>query len=176
MMTVNIVMGRLYCAFLISLVIICLTMLSASLHFPALGFHTESTRNLSIIMQGGEPGAAAPPSFIVLPIEIATEIYNSTNNALQALNEGNTSAVHNQLSFTKEKLLSIISKNESAQQGQELNTTQAVARPTDISNMDMSGDIAIDSPEDIATVETDTQIENQEVIERESTERPEERR
>jgi hypothetical protein len=180
-MTVNIVMVRLYCAFLISLVIICLTMLSTSLHFPALGFHTESTRNLTINMQGGTPGAAAPPSFIVdnngsLPIEIATEIYNSTNNALQALNEGNTSAVYNQLNFTKEILLSIISKNGSAQQGQELNTTQAVARPTDISNMDVSGDIAINSPEDIATVETDTQIENQEAIERETTARSDERR
>jgi hypothetical protein len=42
--------------------------------------------------------------------------------------------------------------------------------------MDVSGDIAIDSPEDTATVETDTQIENQEAIERESTERSEERR
>ena len=156
-------------------------MLSTSLHFPALGFHTESTRNLTINMQGGTPGAAAPPSFIVdnngsLPIEIATEIYNSTNDALQALSEGNTSAVHNQLSFTKEILLSIISKNGSAQQGKEVNTTQSIVRSTGVSNMDVPGDIAINSPEDIATVETDTQIENQEAIERQTTERPEERR
>ena len=161
---------------LILLSLITSILFSSYFHSSALGFHTESTRNLTLNMQGGTPGAAAPPSFIVLPIEIATEIYNSTNNALQALNEGNTSAVHNQLNFTKEILLSFISKNESAQQGQELNTTQAIARPADISNMEVSGDIAIDSPDDIATVETDTQIENQEVIERESTERSDERR
>jgi hypothetical protein len=154
------------------------SILFSSYFYPsALGFHTQSTRDLTINMEGGTPGAAAPTSFNgSLPIEIATEIYNSTNNALQALSEGNTSAVYNQLSFTKEILSSIISKNGSAQQGQELNTTQAVARPADISNMDVPGDIAVNSPEDIATVETDTQIENQQVIERESTERSEERR
>jgi hypothetical protein len=144
---------KLYYISLISLTIIPSMFFS---HFPpsALAFHTASTANVT--MHTGESTSDANNES--LPLETVTEIYNHTNKALQALSEGNTSEVANQLNSTKEKLSLIMSNNESApaQEGQESNTTQTVASPGANSNTDLSGDTAINSAEDSAAVESAT--------------------
>jgi hypothetical protein len=133
---------------------------SSHFHPPALAFHTASTANVTI--QTGEG---------TLPIETEIEIYNHTNKALQALNEGNTSEVENQLNFTKEKLSFVISNYESNQQSQGSNPTYSMARPDGTPNIDASGKAAIDSPEDAAAVETDTSNVGQGLNDREQMER-----
>ena len=117
------------------------------------------------------------------PLATAIEIYVHTNKALQALSEGNTSEVENQLNSTKEKLLLIMS----AQEGQESNITQMVTNPGANSNTDISGDTAINSAEDMAvvefatrqtdettTIEPDVKTNNQGISEKETREKSEE--
>jgi hypothetical protein len=189
-------MVRLYCVFPISLIIIGLIVLSPSLHFPALAFHTASTANVTMGPQANRSEATTQQQESItlldnngsVPADVATEIYNHTNKALQALINGNTSEVQNQLNITKQKILLIISKNGSGQQSQELNATQSVATSKDIINTYASRDTAITLPEDTsivdpnvspsedtATVETDPQDEIREAIENDLRERSEER-
>jgi hypothetical protein len=181
---------------LILLSLITSILFSSYFHPSALGFHTASTANVTIGSQGNRSEATTQQQESItlldnngsVPVEVATEIYNHTNKALQALNDGNTSEVQNQLNFTKEKILLIISKNGSGQQSQELNATQSVATSKDITNTDASRDTAITLPEDTstvdpnvnpsedtATVETDPQDEIQGAIENDLRERSEER-
>jgi hypothetical protein len=172
--TTMMLIPKLYYIFLISLTIIPSMFFS---HFPpsALAFHTASTANVT--MHTGESTSDANDES--LPLETVTEIYNHTNKALQALSEGNTSEVENQLNSTKEKLSLIMSNNKSAQEGQESNTTQTVASLGANSNTDLSGDTAINSaedsaavesatspPDETATIEADAQNDNQGISER----------
>ena len=147
-------------------------LLSSLFHPSALAFHTASTANVTI--QTGE--ITSDTNNQSLPFGMVTEIYNSTNKALQALSEGNTSEVENQLNFTKERLSFVISSNESDQQIQESNTTQTIAGPDRTLNMDTSGDTAIESRQDTGAVETDAQVNNQGLRESEPRELLEERR
>ena len=162
-------------------------------HSSTLAFHTASTANMTLgssettVSQQESSGAGKKNGS--LPVNIAMQIYNHTNKALQALDEGNTSEVESQLNFAKGKLSLIISNNKSGQQSQESNTTQTVAGPGGVSDTDIPGDTAINSPEDsstvesttnppgeTATVEADAQNDNRGISEREIRERPEERR
>jgi hypothetical protein len=169
MMMIIIIMSspKLYLIFVISLIIITSVLFSSPLHPPALAFHTASTASVTI--QTGEGTLDANNQS--LPIETEIEIYNHTNKALQALSEGNTSEVENQLNFTKEKLSFVISNNESNQQSQGSNTTYSMARPGSTPNIDASGEAALDSREDTAAVETDTSNVGQGLNEREQMER-----
>ena len=140
----------------LSLTIMTFILLSSHFHPSVLAFHTASTANVTI--QTGE--ITADTNNQSLPFGMVTEIYNSTNKALQALSEGNTSEVENQLNFTKERLSFVISNNESDQQIQESNTTQTVTRPNRTLT-DTSGDTTIESREATVAVETDAQDNNQ---------------
>ena len=163
---------RPYFIFIFSLTIMTFILFPSHFHPSAFGFHTASTANVTI--QTGE--GASDANNQSLPFGTVTEIYNSTNKALQALSEGNTSEVENQLNFTKERLSFVISNNESNQQLQEANTTQTVARPDRALNMDASGDTDIESREDIVAVETDARDNNQGLRGSETPEMLEERR
>jgi hypothetical protein len=158
---------KLYHIFVVSLIIMTSVLFSSHFHPPALAFHTNSTASVTI--QTGEGTSDANNQS--LPTETEIEIYNHTNKALQALSEGNTSEVENQLNFAKEKLLFVISNNESNQQSQWSNTTYSMARPDGTPSIDTSGEAAIDSPEDTAAVETDTSNVGQGLNEREQLER-----
>jgi hypothetical protein len=153
---------KLYHIFVISLIILTSVLFPSHFHPPALAFHTNSTASVTI--QTGEGTSDANNQSP--PIETEIEIYNHTNRALQALSEGNTSEVENQLNLAKEKLSFVISNNESNQQSQGSNTTYSVAGPDGTSNIDASGEAAIDSPED-----TDTSNVGQGLNEREQMER-----
>lgn len=87
--------------FLVSLIFMTSVLFSSHFHPSALAFHTASTANVSL--QTGES--------TLVPVEMVTEIYDHTNKALQALSEGNTSEVENQLNLTKEQLSLVISNN-----------------------------------------------------------------
>ena len=152
-----------------------------SSHFPpsVLAFHMASTANNTMYPEESTSNANNESP----PLATAIEIYVHTNKALQALSEGNTSEVENQLNSTKEKLLLIMS----AQEGQESNITQMVTNPGANSNTDISGDTAINSAEDMAavesatrqtdettTIEPDVQNDNQGISEREMREKSEE--
>jgi hypothetical protein len=169
MMMIIIIMfsPKLYHIFGISLITMTSVMFSSHFHPPAFAFHTASTASVTI--QTGEGTSDANNQS--LPIETEIEIYNHTNKALQALSEGNTTEVENQLNFAKEKLSFVISNNESNQQSQGSNTTYSMARPDGTPNIDASGQAAIDSREDTAAVETDTSNVGQGLNEREQLER-----
>lgn len=148
---------RPYFIFLFSLTIMTFILLSSHFHPSVLAFHTASTANVTV--QTGE--ITADTNNQSLPLGMVTEIYNRTNKALQALSEGNTSEVENQLNFTKERLSFVISNNESDQQIQESNTTQTVARPNRTLSTDTSGDTTIEAREDTVAAETDARDNNQ---------------
>jgi hypothetical protein len=182
---------------LIILAIMAFMLFPPYFHSSTLAFHTASTANMTLgieestsetaVSQQESSGAGKKNGS--LPINIAMQIYNHTNKALQALGEGNTSEVENQLILAKGKLSLIMSNNISGQQSQESNTTQPVASPGGLSDTDIPGDTAINSPEDstavesttnppgeTATVEADAQNDNRGISESEIRERPEERR
>ena len=141
------------------------------LQISALAFHTASTGNT---IHTGEMTLDAYDTSV--PLETVMAIYNHTDKALQALNEGNTSEVENQLNFTKEILSFVISNNESNQRSPGSNTTQTIARPDGTANIDASIDATIDPSEDTAAIETDTLGDNQGLSEIEIRERSGERR
>jgi hypothetical protein len=160
------------------------SILFSSYHGSALAFHTASTANVTIYTEENASDTSAfqqessdsNEDNELLPIETATEIYNHTNQALQALTEGNTSEILNQLKITKEKLSLIIFGNESGQQRQEPDATQTDAESSDTSNTNTVGNVEIDLSEDTAARENNAQDSEQRAIESESGEKSEERR
>jgi hypothetical protein len=156
----------LHFAFLLIVAVIIYITFTSSFLYPAVAFHTLSTSNVTIHteeMEAETTATSEPQSSNItnstssIFIETAKEIYNHTNQALQALREGNTSEILNQLNGANQKLSSIIFVNGSGQQEQEQNTTEVHAAAGDTTTIDnaatnsspdsASGDMARDREE-----------------------------
>jgi hypothetical protein len=156
----------LHFAFLLIIAVIIFITFTSSFLYPAVAFHTLSTSNVTIHteeMEAETTATSEPQSSNItnstssIFIETAKEIYNHTNQALQALREGNTSEILNQLNGANQKLSSIIFVNGSGQQEQEQNTTEVHAAAGDTTTIDnaatnsspdsASGDMARDREE-----------------------------
>ena len=155
---------RSYYIFQISLTIIPSILFSS--HFPhsAFAFQMASTTNLTTY-QGESASDANTGS---PPLATAIEIYIHTNKALQALSEGNTSEVENQLNFTKEKLSPIIFNNEStvASPGSDSNIATSDDTAINLAEDSTSVESALGSSDETAAIEADTPNENQGISER----------
>jgi hypothetical protein len=149
----------LHFAFLLIVAVIIFITFTSSFFYPAVGFHTLSTSNVTIHTEEMEAettttATSQPQSSNItnstssIFIETAKEIYNHTNQALQALREGNTSEILNQLNGANQKLSSILFVNESGQQQQEQNTTEVPAAADDTTTI---GNAATDSSPDSAS-------------------------
>jgi hypothetical protein len=147
----------LHFAFLLIVAVIIFIAFTSSFLYPAFAFHTLSTSNVTIHTEEMEAETTATsqpqPSNITnstssIFIETAKEIYNHTNQALQALREGNTSEILNQLNGANQKLSSILFVNGSGQQQQEQNTTEVPAAADDTTTI---GNAATDSSPDSAS-------------------------
>jgi hypothetical protein len=156
----------LHFAFLLIIAVIIFITFTSSFLYPAVAFHTLSTSNVTIHteeMEAETTATSEPQSSNItnstssIFIETAKEIYNHTNQALQALREGNTSEILNQLNGANQKLSSILFVNGSGQQEQEQNTTEVHAAAGDTTTIDnaatnsspdsASGDMARDREE-----------------------------
>ncbi|CAN5176091.1 hypothetical protein BH18THE2_BH18THE2_39170 [soil metagenome] len=150
----------LHLEFLVIIALIIFITLTPSFFYSTFAFHTPSTSNVTIHTEemAAETTATSQqqssnitngtPSIF---IEKAKEIYNHTNQALQALREGNTSEILNQLNGAKQKLSLIIFVNGSGQQKQEQNTTEVPAAAGDTT---ANGSAASDSRPDSASGDT----------------------
>jgi hypothetical protein len=127
-------------AFPVIIALIIFITFTSSFLSPSVAFHTPSTSNVTIHSEEMEAETTStaqqqPSNFTnstpSIFIETAKEIYNHTNQALQALSEGNTSEMLNQLNGAKQKLSLIIFVNGSGQQKQVQNTTEAPAAAGD---------------------------------------------
>lgn len=148
----------LHFAFLLIIAIIIFITFTSSFLYSTAAFHTASTSNVTIHTeemaaettatsqeQSSNITNSTPPIFI----ETAKEIYNHTNQALQALREGNTSEILNQLNGANQKLSLIIFVNGSGQQEQKQNTTTEV--PSAAGDTTAIGSAATDSRPDSAS-------------------------
>jgi hypothetical protein len=147
----------LHLAFLVIIALIIFITFTSSFLYSTVAFHTPSTSNVTIHteemaaettatsqQQSSNITNSTPSIFI----ETAKEIYNHTNQALQALSECNTSEILNQLNGAKQKLSLIIFVNGSGQQKQEQNTTEVPAAANDTIAIDSA---ATDSRPDSAS-------------------------
>ncbi|MGI8833730.1 MAG: hypothetical protein ACR2IS_13980 [Nitrososphaeraceae archaeon] len=150
----------LHFAFLLIIAVILFITFTSSFLYPSVAFHTPSTSNVTIHteeMEAETTATSQPQSSNItnstpsISIETAKEIYNHTNQALQALREGNTSEILSQLNGANQKLSSIIFVNGSGQQEQEQNTTEVPAAAGDTTAI---GNAATDSSPESASGDT----------------------
>jgi hypothetical protein len=147
----------LHFGFLLIVAVIIFITFTSSFLYPAVAFHTLSTSNVTIHteeMEAQTTATSQPQSSNITNstssnfVETAKEIYNHTNQALQALREGNTSEILNQLNDANQKLSSILFVNGSGQQQQEQNITEVPAAADDTTTI---GNAATDSSPDSAS-------------------------